>query len=119
MTEQPQQQSIFARYWWVSGIAVALLMVFVLAPNASSHPDGLEKVAEDKEFIGEGEDPGYEWLPDYTIPGIENEYWSTVISGAIGVGILVVVGGGIAFALTRVRRLREDADGTRQVSGAG
>jgi hypothetical protein len=119
VTEAPQQQSIFARYWWVSGIVVALLVVFILAPAASSDPDGLEKVAEDKEFIGEGEDPGYEWLPDYTIPGIDNEYWSTVLSGAIGVGIMVALVAGIAFALTRIRRMRGGDNGTRQVSGAG
>jgi hypothetical protein len=106
MATAPRQQSLFGKYWWISGIVIALAIVFVLAPNASSHPDGLEKVAEDKEFIDEGEDPGYEWLPDYTIPGVENEYWSTVLSGAIGVGIMVVVVGGIAFGLTRVRRIR-------------
>jgi cobalt/nickel transport protein len=111
VTEAPRKQSIFARYWWVSGIVIALAMVFVLAPNASSDPDGLERVADDKEFIDQGEDNGYEWLPDYSIPGIENEYWSTVLSGAIGVAIMVLVVGGVAFALTRVRRTRTGAAG--------
>lgn len=106
MTTTPRQQSVLGKYWWVGGIAIALAIVFVLAPNASSDPDGLEKVAEDNEFIDEGEDPGYEWLPDYSIPGVENEYWSTVLSGVIGVGIMVVVVGGLAFGLTRVRRTR-------------
>lgn len=119
MSETPQQQSIFTRYWWVSGIVIALAVVFVLAPNASSNPDGLEKVAEDKEFAESGEDPGYEWLPDYSIPGIESEYWSTVLSGAIGVGIMVALVAGLAFVLTRVRRMRAGDGGTRPVSGAG
>jgi cobalt/nickel transport protein len=111
MTETPRKQSIFSRYWWVSGIVIALAIVFVLAPNASSHPDGLERVADDEQFIAEGEDNGYEWLPDYSIPGIDNEYWSTVLSGAIGVGIMVVLVGGVAFALTRVRRIRAGTAG--------
>ena len=106
MATEPRRQSVFGKYWWVSGIVIALAIVFVLAPNASSNPDGLEKVAEDKEFIDEGEDPGYRWLPDYTTPGVDNEYWSTVLSGAIGVGIMVAVVGGIAFGLSRVRRMR-------------
>lgn len=111
MTDASPSPSIFARYWWVGGIVIALAIVFLLAPNASSNPDGLERVADDNEFSEQGEDNGYEWLPDYSIPGIENEYWSTVLSGAIGVGIMVLVVGGVAFALTRVRRTRTGAAG--------
>ena len=109
MTEAPRKQSFFGKYWWLSGIVIALVMVFVLAPNASSHPDGLNKVAEDKGFASQEEPSRYEWLPNYSIPGVESEYWSTVLSGAIGVGIMVVVVGGVAYGLTRVRRMRDGA----------
>lgn len=85
--------SLLRRYWWVAGLAIALLVVAILAPRASSDPDGLEKVAEDKEFVETGKDNGYEWLPDYTIPGVGGDL-STVLAGAVGV---VVVFGVIVF----------------------
>ncbi|MCA9821933.1 MAG: PDGLE domain-containing protein [Dehalococcoidia bacterium] len=119
MTETSKPQGLLNRYWWVIGIAIAVAIVVVFAPNASSSPDGLEKVAEDGEFAHAGEDARYEWLPDYSIPGIENEDLSTVLSGIIGVGIMVALVGGVAYVLTRVRRMREGDDGSRQVPGAG
>ena len=42
------------RRWWLVGLAVALLVVIVLAPLASSAPDGLERVAIDAGFAGQG-----------------------------------------------------------------
>jgi len=50
---------------------------------ASSHPDGLEKVAEDLGFINAAaETPGA--MPDYIFPGIKNEVLATVFAGIIG-----------------------------------
>jgi hypothetical protein len=59
---------------WYGVIAVGLglaIIVALFSPWASSHPDGLEKVAEDKEFIGAAEDPSYEIIPDYTFPALK------------------------------------------------
>ncbi len=83
------------RYWWVAGLAIAALVVVILAPLASSHPDGLERVAEDKEFLDTAEGSHWEWLPDYTIPGLSGDT-STVLAGLVGVAIvfaLMVVAG--------------------------
>ena len=96
------------KLWWLVGLAIALVVVFALAPLASSDPDGLEKVAEDKGFAEKAEDPRYEWLPDYTIPGIDDEYWSTVLSGSIGVGIVFVLLVAFGAGLRMMRRARED-----------
>ncbi|MYE46006.1 MAG: hypothetical protein F4X25_04515 [Chloroflexi bacterium] len=85
------------------GIAVALLVVFVLAPNASAQPDGLERVAEDEGFADRAQDAPYSLLPDYSIPGVEDEAISTALSGLIGV--LVVA----AIALLAGRALRSRA----------
>jgi hypothetical protein len=93
-------------WWWAVGLAIALLFVFVLAPLASDNPDGLEKVAEDKGFAESAKEPRYEWLPDYTIPGVESEYWSTVLSGAIGVGIVFILVVGLAAGMKYSRRTR-------------
>ncbi|MBU0670754.1 PDGLE domain-containing protein [Patescibacteria group bacterium] len=51
---------------------------------ASSSPDGLEKVAEDKGFIETAlEYPFHTLMPDYTFP-VENEFISTSLAGIIG-----------------------------------
>lgn len=87
----------------VGGLAVALLVVLVLAPNASSSPDGLERVAEDQGFADSAEGSRFDLLPDYTIPGVDNEAASTVLAGTVGV--LVVA----ALTLLAARILRSRA----------
>ena len=50
---------------------VALLMA-IISPLASSSPDGLEKVAEDKGFIEKAAEAPYKLMADYLFPGVEN-----------------------------------------------
>lgn len=95
------------KYWWIFGLLAAVVVVFVLAPAASSDPDGLDRVSEDHEFADEAEDPRYEWLPDYTIPGVDDAYWSTVLAGTAGVGIVFAMMIGLGFAMRRSRTSRE------------
>lgn len=90
-----------------SWIAVGLLIALAVAlasPLASSHPDGLERVAEDKGFMEKAEDAVYEILPDYTVPGIDNEKVTTILAGVIGVLIVAGVGYGVARAANRITR---------------
>lgn len=82
----------------VIGLALAAL-VAIASPLASSDPDGLEKVAEDKEFAGHAEDSSYNIIPDYAFPGIENEAVATILSGLIGVAIVAALGFGVAFLM--------------------
>jgi len=89
------------------GIAIALV-VALLSPLASSDPDGLERVAEDKEFIERAEDPGYEILPDYSIPGVDNEAVSTILAGIAGVLIVAGLTFGAGWLLRRRRAGAED-----------
>jgi hypothetical protein len=81
-----------------AGLGLALFVV-LFSPLASSDPDGLERVAEDREFIDEAKDPSYEILPDYTIPGVKNESVSTILSGIAGVLIVAGIGFGAAYVL--------------------
>lgn len=81
------------------GLVLALIVV-VFSPLASSHPDGLERVAEDHDFLDAAEGPIYEILPDYTIPVIDNEAMTTILAGALGVLIV----SGVGYAVTRVNR---------------
>jgi hypothetical protein len=80
-------RSLVQRYWWVIGLLSAVLVVVILAPLASSDPDGLERVAEDKAFIDTAKESRYEWLPDYSIPGLEGDL-STVLAGLVGIAIV-------------------------------
>lgn len=84
----------------LGGLLIAAVIAISSAWLASSHPDGLERVAEDHEFIDTAKDPGYEILPDYTIPGIDGEL-STALAGVVGVVIMLGVGLGAGYVLRR------------------
>jgi hypothetical protein len=85
------------------GLAIAVAIA-LLSPLASSHPDGLERVAEDEGFIEEAKDNPYDIIPDYTFPGVDNEDTATVISGIIGVAIVAAMGFGLAFLAKSMSR---------------
>jgi cobalt/nickel transport system permease protein len=85
--------------WAALGLALALA-VTLLAPLASPHPDGLERVAEDQGFIETAQDAPYEIIPDYVLPGVPNEALATIAAGVVGTLIVA----GVAFAVDRLRR---------------
>lgn len=72
------------------GIMLALLVSVAVAaflsPFASSNPDGLERVAEDKGFIhrSEGKEVVKSPMPDYVMPGIRNETVAGSMAGVAG-----------------------------------
>lgn len=76
------------RYWWLVGLSLAVLVVAVLAPLASSDPDGLERVAIDVGFAEQGTDPAFEVLPDYSVPFLGDSTLSLIVAGVIGVLLL-------------------------------
>lgn len=76
--------------WVVGGIAVALLLVLI-APFASGHPDGLEWVAETTGFLESAQDAPYSILPDYTIPALGETGLSTIIAGVLGVLVVAAL----------------------------
>jgi len=69
---------------WLLLFFVLALVVAVLSPLASSHPDGLERVAEDQGFIERVQEPWYKVIPDYVFPGIPNEAVATILAGLVG-----------------------------------
>ncbi len=93
-----EKTSRLGRWWWVAGVAIAALVVVVLAPLASSDPDGLERVAEDQGFIDRASNFFSGILSDYAIPGIDDPAVSTIVSGLIGVAIVV----GVMYLLGRL-----------------
>jgi cobalt/nickel transport system permease protein len=80
---------------------IAALLVLLAAPFASGHPDGLEWVAEMTGFAGTAQDAPYALLPDYTIPGLGETGFSTILAGLVGIIVVAVV---IISAVKGVRR---------------
>ena len=89
--------------WWHIGLLVCLV-VACLSPLASSSPDGLERVAEDKGFIDFGQEAPFQILADYVFPGMENEAVATILAGLIGTLVLFGVAYGVAWLLKSRRR---------------
>jgi len=84
--------------WWHGALILALFLA-ILSPLASSSPDGLEKVAEDKGFIDTALEASYEIIPDYVMPGIANDAVATILAGIIGTLVLFGIGYGLAKLL--------------------
>lgn len=103
------------KYWWVVGLLLALGLA-ILSPLASPHPDGLERVAEEKGFLDRARDAPYQIIPDYAFPGIKNEAMATVVAGLVGTALLFGLGYGLAWLLRR--RSERETDARQQVSDA-
>jgi cobalt/nickel transport system permease protein len=83
------------------GVAVATVLI---SPLASPDPDGLERVAEDQGFLERAQDPAFNLLPDYTIPGVDGPL-STILSGVVG--LLIVFA--LVYGITLLLRARREA----------
>lgn len=87
-------------------LAVAVGLAVAVSPFASSSPDGLEKVAEDKGFLDRGTTHSIQEgspVPDYAFPGVENERVATGLAGFVGTLVVFALGFGLAFVLRSVR----------------
>lgn len=99
------------RCFLVAGFVVALLVAGFASYYASSHPDGLEYVAEETGFLSSQEESatGDSPFADYQTAGIENARVSGGVAGVLGTTLVLVVGGGL-FWLLRRRRSQAPAD---------
>ena len=88
--------------WWLIALLLCLA-VALLSPLASSSPDGLERVAEDRGFIGLAQEAPFQVIADYVFPGLENEALATILAGIIGTLILFGVAYGMAWLLVSRR----------------
>jgi len=93
----------------LAGLLVALVLAGLVSGFASSSPDGLEKVAQDKGFLATAEDSALAESPlaDYGVSGVDNERLSTGLAGVIGVGITFAFGLGLFALVRRGRRTDE------------
>jgi PDGLE domain len=93
-------------------LALAVGLATAVSPFASSNPDGLEKVAEQKQFVDEGKLHSLQErspIPDYAFPGVENERVATGLAGFVGALGVFAIGWGIAWLVRR----RPDTTGPR------
>ncbi|MES5821940.1 energy-coupling factor ABC transporter permease [Streptomyces sp. RG80] len=93
------------RTLWLSGLATSLVLAGVVSFYASANPDGLEKVAADKGIDAKVEDHAAADSPlaDYGVKDVDNARLSGGLAGVIGVGVTIVAGTGVFWAVRRRR----------------
>jgi len=103
----------------LAGLLVSVALALLVSPWASSAPDGLEKVAEDKGFIEKAEETDPAWesapIPDYAVPGLTREAvdeetgevveeptkLATALAGFIGTVAIFLITWGLALVLKK------------------
>ncbi len=103
----------------LAGLAIAVALALILSPWASSSPDGLEKVAEEKGFLETAEETEPVWesspIPDYAVPGLTEEVvdeetgeveeepskLATALAGLIGTVGIFLIAWGLALVLKK------------------
>ncbi|MEV1061767.1 energy-coupling factor ABC transporter permease [Streptomyces sp. NPDC050263] len=109
--EEPRTAPVAARAsrrtLWVTGLVASLVLAGFVSFYASANPDGLEKVAADKGIDEKVEEHAAADSPlaDYGVKDVDNARLSGGLAGIIGVGVTVVAGTGVFWA---VRRRRAD-----------
>ncbi|MFB7180057.1 energy-coupling factor ABC transporter permease [Streptomyces sp. NPDC056257] len=90
---------------WATGLVTALVLAGFVSYYASASPDGLEKVAADKGIDAKVEDHAAADSPlaDYGVKNVDDARLSGGLAGVIGVGVTVVAGTGIFWAVRRRR----------------
>ncbi|TLS40407.1 cobalt ABC transporter permease [Streptomyces montanus] len=90
---------------WLAGLAASLVLAGFVSFYASADPDGLEKVAADKGIDAKTEEHATADSPlaDYGIEGLTDARISGGLAGVIGVGVTVVAGTGVFWAVRRRR----------------
>ncbi len=84
------------------GILVTIFVIIVLAPHASSFPDGLEKVAIKYGFVEMEKELVKSPFADYQVKVTQNEKVSTALAGLVG-SIVVFAAVFLFFKLTGKR----------------
>ncbi|MER8030945.1 energy-coupling factor ABC transporter permease [Streptomyces bauhiniae] len=90
---------------WITGLVTSLILAGFVSFYASANPDGLEKVAHDK-GIDKKTEPHHSSdspLADYGVKDVANARLSGGLAGVIGVGVTVVAGSAIFWAVRRRR----------------
>ncbi|MFJ6484343.1 MULTISPECIES: energy-coupling factor ABC transporter permease [unclassified Streptomyces] len=106
---------------WVTGLVTALVLAGFVSFYASANPDGLEKVAADKGIDEKVEEHAAANSPlaDYSVKDVDDARLSGGLAGVIGVGVTVVAGTGVFWAVRRRRTEDLTATSTATSASAG
>jgi len=87
---------------WIVLAAASIMIAMLLSPFSSSHPDGLERVAEDHGFIEQAQ-PGFALspFPDYVMEVPLSSHWQGALAGGAGVVIMLAALWGYGRLLAR------------------
>jgi hypothetical protein len=90
----------------VAGLLVAVALAFVVAPEASPDPDGLNRVAIDEGFADQERNHALSDAPTagYAVDGVDDDRLGTGLAGLIGIAATFVLCGGVLVALRRTSR---------------
>ena len=90
----------------VAGLAAAAALVVVVAPLASSEPDGLERVAVDNGFAEQEEDHALSDAPTagYAVDGVDDDRLGAGLAGLVGVAATFALTGGVFLLVRRSGR---------------
>ncbi len=99
-------EKVSNKKFYLGGLLVSLVLAGVVSFYASSHPDGLEKVADEICFLETAKDPATAGsaLADYGVAGVENERASVGIAGVIGVAATGVIATGLFLYLGKRKK---------------
>jgi cobalt/nickel transport system permease protein/cobalt/nickel transport protein len=102
-TSTPAPRRTPLRVVLLIGLAVCALLAGGLSLFASSHPDGLEFVAEKLGFGDSATEHGAADSPlaDYALRGVGSEPLSGALAGLIGVVVVALVAFGLMWLLRR------------------
>jgi cobalt/nickel transport system permease protein/cobalt/nickel transport protein len=102
---------VSTRRFFAVALVVSLLVAGVASYYASSHPDGLEYVAEQTGFLDSAEDSATADSPlaDYQTTGVDDARLSGGLAGVIGVVVMLLLSTGLFWLVRR----REPVDSDR------
>jgi cobalt/nickel transport system permease protein len=105
----PPRRQMSTRAFVLAGIVVALVLAFLVAPHASSSPDGLEKVAADQGIDASVSDHALASGPlaDYGVDGVADAGLGTGLAGVVGVTVTGAIGLALFAAVRHGRRRRD------------
>ncbi|MBU1078310.1 MAG: PDGLE domain-containing protein [Spirochaetes bacterium] len=90
----------------LTGLLISIALAVLLSPFASRHPDGLEKVAEDKKFISAEKDKAITPAPlsGYIFPGIKDRRVAVSLAGLTGTLFVFAVSISIGYLLKQKKQ---------------
>jgi hypothetical protein len=84
-------------------VAALLVLALVLAPLASSSPDGLERVAAEQGFADKATPARASPISDYALPGVDDPWLTGALAGLAGTAAVFTAGCATARLLRRRR----------------